>query len=280
MKTLLFSYKFLLVTLMSLPLTLCSSEDNNETDDPIIDNGNGGNNSSEPSEDIETLYLTNITRAGKGAYLAMLKGAKTPYHGTDFYRQRLNLNDESPIFSVSGGSYNKDGSIPTTKDDNYSPYNRHDVKRNNVTISFVFIDEANANAELIIDKSMTFASQGWTIPFENNSVRVIEKGSFTIKVKEARLNDDITPLGKDKDNSIITSFKFKDEVIDNNSVEANTEINGLKYGNEDTHPINITHNELLDIFREEGKTHPIKIIETALVHGGKRIEPVAQPPSF
>lgn len=280
MKTLLLSYNFLLLSFLALPLAMCSSDDDNGEEMQIPDDGNGdnedNNNNVVPSDDITTLYLTNISRAKKDERLALIKGRNTPIMGNEYYYVNLGLADSIGIFSVTGGSYNTDNSFPTTLEDTYTPYSQNDLERNNVIISFVFTDETSANATLTINTPMTFETQSSNVSDIGGrvNVREIETGSFTIKAKSERLNDAIPPLGKDKDGVVLEAFKFNDEEI------SALNLNGLRYGFDGESPVNITHQELVDMVKVQDSIIPIKIIETALVQDGQRIEPVAEPPNF
>lgn len=232
-----------------------------------------------PVNDIKAdLYIANLTGATPSDRLAITKGRKTTVHGNDLYRNTLGLSANKMIYSISGGSYNTDGSTPKTEKNSFTAYDSNDMNRNNTSISFVFADEASANADLIINTAVTFGATSQIITAENNSTRSIEQGSLTIKAKEARLEDAITPLGKDKDGNVLTSFKFNDiDVTD-------YKFNGLKYGpsavaDNNNNPIDITHSDLVTMFGTQGNTIPIKIIETAVVQDGQRL-PVVQPLNF
>lgn len=272
-------------TATALTMLGCSSDGGEDPYTPPIDPPTSGGENPPPgsgttdpvpSDDISTLWIANFARAQKDEYIAITNGREMPNHGNVLYRQNLKIPDSVSIFTVSGGCYNKDGTYPTSSDDLYTAYDKNDVKRNNVTISFIFTDEASANAELVIDNAMAFASQSWKVQYENNSTREIEKGAFTIKAKDERLQDAIPPLGKDKDGNILKSFKFKD--IDINGDYNINQMNGLKYGPKDAASnIDIPHSILVSMFKTQGNKFPIKIIETAIVQGGQRLEPVTKP---
>lgn len=189
--------------------------------------------------------------------MKILKGQRSTIRSNVLHLNRLNLDDKIGIFSVTGGSYS------TTEKETYYPYKKANSKRNNVTISFVLADEDTANAELIIDEPMTFAL-GTIIHSENNSIRSIEKGSFTIKAKNERLNDNIPPLGK-SNGTVFKSFKFNDiDVTD-------PKLNGLKFARGSTADIDITYDGIAEKFKEQGNVILIKIIETAIIKDGEYI---------
>ena len=271
MKTLLFSYKFLFITFTTLPLAMCSNDETPDEETPIENS-----NDVTPSDNIETLYLTNFSRARIGERLPLLKARKITVNGNSNYRENLGLEDIVSIFSVSGGSYNTDNSFPTKIEDSYTPYDQNNVERNNVTISFVFSDEASSNATLTINSPVTFETLGGNMQDGSSRVfvREIKTGSFTIKARDERLNDVIPPLGKDKNGMVFNAFRFNDEEV------SALWLNGLRYDLDGNSPVDIPHNVLVNMMKENNKVMPIKIIETAIVKDGQRIEPVTQPPNF
>jgi len=228
------------MTFTILPLSMCSNDETPDEETPIENSDDVT-----PSDDISTLYIANMLRSRKGQRIKITDTRSAPVHGEAAY---------------STGNY---------------------ANRPNVTISFIFCEESQANATLKINEAMTFDTQSWTLPFESSSVREIKTGSLTITAKDERLQDAITPLGVDKDGNIIKSFKLNDENMtytDNGTNYVDPELNALKYSTETNNdPIDITHTELVDKFKTQGNIIPIKIIETATVHGGKRIEPASKP---
>ncbi|NRD24309.1 hypothetical protein HNV10_13705 [Winogradskyella litoriviva] len=263
----------------------CFSDNDNENDDLDCENEE---NLALPADDMTELWIANITRATISDRLAITDGRKSPIHGNEIYRNNLGLENNMSIFSISGGSYNTDGTYPKTTDNAYTAYSLYDLERNNITISFVFCDESIANAELMVNEPIFFDNQSWILPYENNSIRIIEQGSLTITAKSERLQDEIPPLGKDINNNALETFRFNSEdmTYSYDCVEyTNHELNALKYGpnavsDNVLYPIDITHSELTEMLGTENNVFPIKIIETALVQDGVRIEPVAQPPNF
>ena len=256
---------------------MCSNDETPDEETPIENSDDVT-----PSDDISTLYIANMLRSRKGQRIKITDTRSAPVHGEATYRQSLNIPDSVSIYAISGGAYNKDGSYPKTEKDSYEAYSTGNyANRPNVTISFIFCEESQANATLKINEAMTFDTQSWTLPFESSSVREIKTGSLTITAKDERLQDAITPLGVDKDGNIIKSFKLNDENMtytDNGTNYVDPELNALKYSTETNNdPIDITHTELVDKFKTQGNIIPIKIIETATVHGGKRIEPASKP---
>ncbi|WP_394972557.1 hypothetical protein [uncultured Croceitalea sp.] len=250
----------------------CSNE-NSETENPDdeIEMGN-----SEPSDDINTLWIANMTQAAKGHHLEITKTRKSTITGNSLLRERLGLKDSTAIFSVSGGSYNIDGSHPITKDDLYTAYSPLPTLRNNVTISFTFTDDEFANAELVIDQAMVFAAQGGILPGEGNFARPIEQGIFTIRVKSERLNDAIPPLGKDINGDTFESFTYED--IDIPDEFESFQLNAYKLFSDDT-PIDVGFVKFREMVRTAGNVIPIKIIETAVVQNGERLE-LVEPLNF
>jgi len=258
----------------------CTTE-NTDSESP---NDSIGNNSS-PSDDISTLFLTNMSRAFYNEHLPLLKNKKAPIEIISFYRDGLNIPDSVGVLSVSGGSYNLDRSFPMVESETYEIYDSNHLERNNVTISFVFTDETSSNAILKINTPFTFERLGGTSLEVGTQVfhRVIETGSFTIKANDMRLDDDITPLGKDVNGNVFKEFTFNDEEA---TFEYNGQnlpsilVNSLRSGVDDLGPVDSNYSNFVGIMMEKDSVIPIKIIETAVVQGGQRIEPVTQPPNF
>ena len=286
MKTLLFSYKFLFVTLMSLPLALCSSEDNSETDNPVVvdpDNpdttGGGDNSNAVASEDISTLWIGNFTMAGKGEWLEIMHGKESTFYSNAKYRTELSLPNDAVIGSVTGASYYKggDGKHPTKPEDMFVPWSSVDGNilhdHPNVTISFTFVDEDQANAYIMIDSPMTFNATSYIIRGDQSS-RSIEKGSFSIHANEDKLEDEVPPLWKDSDaDTGVANKNFKFNAAKDITDKG---FNGLMYGSGGV-DLDVGYSDIVDMFKEQGKKIWIKIIEVGIVDGeGKRLK-LAQP---
>lgn len=276
MKAFLLNKKVFVLMLAILPLSMCSKEES-------FENIESENNTS-PSDDISTLFLTNISRAFYNEHLPLLKNRRAPIERISFYRDGLNIPDSVGILSVSGGSYNLDGSFPMVESETYEIYDSNHLDRNNVTISFFFIDEMFSNAILRINTPFTFERLGGTTIEVGKQVfhRVIETGSFTIKANGDRLNDEIPPLGRDANGNIFREFTFNDEEATFRYNGANLPsvlVNSLRSGVDDLGPIDFNYGNLSNMMGEKNRDIPIRVIETAIVQKGQRLE-ITQPPNF
>lgn len=276
MRVIKFGPKFFILMLIVLPLYMCSKGESFEKIE--------SENNTSPSDNISTLFLTNISRAFYNEHLPLLKNKKAPIERISFYRDGLNIPDSVGILSVSGGSYNLDGSFPMVESETYEIYDSNHLDRNNVTISFIITDEMLSNAILKINTPVTFERSGGTNILNGKRVfhRVIETGSFTIKANNDRLNDEITPLGKDVNGNILREFTFNDEVATfrhNGENLPSVLVNSLRSGVDDLGPIDMNYGNFSNMMGETNREIPIRVIETAIVQKGQRLE-ITQPPNF
>ena len=208
MKTLLFSYKFLLLTLMSLPLALCSSDNEDEIDNPgteVIDPTDDENTGGTIDHQDVTEQVFSAVRIGASSPneedIVASSGARMPLSGSAFYNTQNQLNKTTFGFygTVIGDANGTD--IPgygEVTDKSYKSVNFYILSQEDIDNGIAPNGKLLKNVE--IDVGNNIGNDLW-----GGSMSPLNAAGYTIEKTD---NSDI--LGTTTNGEIITDVTFND----------------------------------------------------------------------
>jgi hypothetical protein len=209
--------------------------------------------SDEPPTD---LWIINMNAAGKGEKAGIMGCSSLPVSGEANIRDSLNLGNDT-FFGVFGANYNTDGSFINAFDAYPSPLSNTD-DRNKVSVTFIFDESEQANAELTIKRALKH-STGGIISCSNGSHKIDD---LVISIREIQQGSGVlSNLGEVKfTDESLTEFERVDRVY-------------VNLGDDFT----VTVPELFEKLRAINQTYRIRIVETIIVENNER--EIIIPPS-
>lgn len=199
------------------------------------------------------LWIINMSLSGRGGTAGILGCNNIPIHSEKFIRDSLKLTNETFI-SVFAANYNQDGSFINSFNDYPRPLQTND-NRNKVSLTFIFDDSENANAELVInDPFVSVAGMSGIVSFScGDTSHKIGALDFTIREIE-------------NDSGVLSDFseiKFSDEELEIAHVDR------IFLDLLDNGPT-INYNEFKSMLSTTNAVYKVRIVETLIIENNEK----------